>query len=169
MMVEPVHLWEQGGRTLKFTWLGDADVPPSRVYALAFTPERRMLLVTDASWEPSGWLPGGGVESGETPLAALERELVEEANAHLQAARRIGVQQVDDSAGGTTFHAFYWCRVTLAADFRPQLEITHRYLVEPHEFLDRLFWGRTDPKAALLLELALQLEDRFTAPQRLPA
>jgi len=51
--------------------------------------------------------------------------------------------------------------VTLSDEFSPQHEISERHLVAPDEFLDRLFWGRLDPKAPLLLERALQIEQSF--------
>jgi hypothetical protein len=48
--------------------------------------------------------------------------------------------------------------VTLGSDFSPKHEISDRHLVTPDEFLDRLFWGRKDPKAPMLLERALEME-----------
>lgn len=55
-----VHQWTHDELVVTFTWLGDVDVRPDRVYALAFTPERKMLLVTDAKWKPKGWLASIG-------------------------------------------------------------------------------------------------------------
>lgn len=52
------------------------------VRALIFDGEGRVFLVKHSY--VSGWhLPGGGVETGETLLAALERELREEGNIEL--------------------------------------------------------------------------------------
>jgi hypothetical protein len=75
---------------------------------------------------------------------------------------------VDYPETGSEFHTFYWSRVTLADEFVPEHEVTERRLVRPEEFLDALSWGRSDPKAALLLERALAVErerqGRVTSP-----
>ena len=151
-----VHVWQQGERTITFTWIGPSDVLADRVYGFAFTPEGTMLLVSDAGGEY--WLPGGGVEAGETAAAALARELREEAAASLTACEKLGTQLAENEKGEQSYQAFYWCRITLAEKFLPQFEISERKLVEPHTFLDELFWGRHDPKAEMLLERALGIE-----------
>jgi len=152
------HQWRNQGRTITFSWVGDSDVAPSRVYALAFTENGDMLLVGGSPGDPEFWLPGGGLEHNETPEAALARELAEEAAAAIVGLRRIGSQRVDDPWTGSQYHAFYWCRVTLAEEFVPRHEVTQRRLVSPEEFLDTLFWGRNDPKAAMLLGRAVEIE-----------
>lgn len=65
------------------------------VRALVLDGEGRVFLVKHSYL--SGWhLPGGGVETGETLLAALERELREEGNIELTES--------------PVFHAFYFNR-----------------------------------------------------------
>ena len=88
----------------------------------------------------------------------LARELLEEANATLLQSVKMGVQKSVNSEGEQSFQAFYWCRVIVNNDFSPQHEITERRLVTPDMLLDTLFWGRTDPKAAILLNLAMEIE-----------
>lgn len=153
-----VNHWTSNGRTITFTWLGNVEVEPARVYALAFTPDGKLLLVSSGPDDHQYWLPGGGVEAGETPEMALVRELWEEAAATVHTRKPIGVQHVTDTLGADEYHTFYWCRISLDDAFAPQHEIGVRKLVAPETFLDTLFWGRTDPKAGILLDLALQLE-----------
>jgi 8-oxo-dGTP pyrophosphatase MutT (NUDIX family) len=156
-----LHCWQYQDRTITFSWIGAADVNPSRVYALAFTVDHRLLLVSDGVGNPQFWLPGGGIENDEIPTDALIRELAEEAAATILDLRRLGTQQVDDPLNGTEYHDFYWCRVTLAEEFVPRHEVKLRRLVTPDDFLDTLFWGRNDPKAAMLLELALGIDKLY--------
>ena len=109
-------------------------------------------------WGTLFWLPGGGIEEGETPDEALVRELQEEAGARLLASRRLGLQSVEDDEGNLEYHAFYWARIELTDDFTPQHEVNVTRHVHPDEFLDTLFWGRSDPKGELLWEMARECE-----------
>ena len=151
-----VHRRQYQGRTITHTWVGDADVAPARVHALAFTAGGAILLV-GAAPDEGFWLPGGGIEPGESAAEALARELLEETAATVVALRPIGSQRVDDPVTGSEFHAFYWARVTLADAYAPTHEVTVRRLVRPDRFLDALSWGRTD-MAAWVLDRALAVE-----------
>jgi len=157
-MNEYIHHYQEQDRIITCTWVGIADIEPTRVYALAMTDDCRLLLVSDGLGDPQFWLPGGGIESGETPVEALVRELAEEAAATILKVKRLGAQQVADSKKGIEYHDFYWCRMTLAEEFFPEHEVKLRHLVTPDDFLATLWWGREDPKAAMLLDLALQID-----------
>lgn len=86
----------------------------------------------------------------------MARELVEEAAATVEESGYLGAQRVDDPLKAPEYHGFYWCRVRLADTYAPEFEVDERLLVPPERFLDLLFWGRTGPKAALLLGKALR-------------
>ena len=73
------------------------DVPASgrryqtRAGVYAVLPKGRDILVTYFSGtDPEFQLPGGGVDPGESPLAALHREVFEETGWKIAAPRRIG-------------------------------------------------------------------------------
>jgi len=160
-MVEHIHRLDLQGKAVTLTWVGPTRTDPARVYALAFTSTHEMLLVSGGPEEPDRWLLGGGIEPGETPEQALRRELLEEADAAVEALEDIGSQRLDDLEGRREYHRFYWCRVTLALQGPTRVESTLRHLVSPADFLDRLQWGHTDPKAAILLARALEVEQRY--------
>ena len=152
------HVWRQDGRTT-FSWTDrDPAAVAARVYALAFTGEGAILLVGDED-EEQWWLPGGGVEDGESDERALERELSEEAGAVVMERELLGYQRVDDSVAGVSHQAFYWCRVTLPSSFVPRFEVTRNLVVRPDQFLAHLSWA-DDPTAAHLLKLATELDRR---------
>jgi ADP-ribose pyrophosphatase YjhB (NUDIX family) len=68
-------------RSLHFVWRFSRGLTIG-VRAAIFDGEGRVFLVKHTY--ASGWhLPGGGVETGETLLAALERELREEGNVEM--------------------------------------------------------------------------------------
>ena len=159
-----VHTWQRDGRLVTSSWVGEVDAEIARVHALAFTPDDQMLLVGGRPQDPGYWLPGGGVEAGETTEAALARELMEEAAATLLDLKYLGAQRIDDAVSGSEYHALYWCRVTLADEFTPELDVP-RHTVSPDDFLDTLYWGRNNPMAAFLLDRALEIERAYRARQ----
>lgn len=50
-----------------------------------------LLLTHQARPSPEFQLPGGGIDSGESPLQALHREVIEETGWKISAPRKIGV------------------------------------------------------------------------------
>ena len=120
-----------------------------------------MLLVTDGPGETDHWLPGGGIDVGEIPEAALQRELFEEADAVIEALEYLGSQRIDDHQGGQEYLHYYWRRVRLAPQVGPVREATLRHDVSPLDFLDGLLWGRSDSAARTLLNLAVKVELQY--------
>ncbi len=51
---------------------------------------KRLLLTCQTAPEPDLQLPGGGIDPGESPVAALHREVLEETGWHIAAPRRVG-------------------------------------------------------------------------------
>jgi 8-oxo-dGTP pyrophosphatase MutT (NUDIX family) len=151
-----VYDLEIGRERYRLTWLGRADVPVSRVRAFAFPEPGRLVLVRgDDGWQ----IPGGGVEDGEQASEALSRELWEEARASILTSHRLGAFQIRGlTVGLQEVHDYYLCRVSQEDDWEPTHDISERIVVGAHEFLDTLPWGRSDPKAAFLLDRALALE-----------
>ena len=154
------HRWTHDGRTTTFTWLQSLDgISPARVYAIAITDDLRMLLVGAGSDKERWWLPGGGIEAGETAESALRRELDEEAGATVDDLELLAYRQVDDPVDGRSVIATYWARIQMPASFDPRFEVSESLLVTPDEFLDHLFWA-DDPAARRLRDLALSVEAR---------
>jgi drug/metabolite transporter (DMT)-like permease/ADP-ribose pyrophosphatase YjhB (NUDIX family) len=166
-MNEYVHQLEIDGEEVTLTWVGRSKAPPARVHALAFNSAGEIMLVSDGPADPNRWLPGGGVKEGEKPEEALRRELLEEADAAIESLEYLGAQQVEGFQMGLEYRRYYWCRVTFADQGQPREEATLRHTVPPTDFLDTLQWGRSDPAAPLLLDLALKAEHRYSQdPQR---
>lgn len=62
-----------------------------RAGAYAILPQGDSLLLTcQMGSEPDIQLPGGGIDPGESPIAALHREVFEETGWRIAAPRRIG-------------------------------------------------------------------------------
>ncbi|MDP3959982.1 MAG: NUDIX hydrolase [Pseudorhodobacter sp.] len=59
------------------------------VYAILLQGHR-ILVTRQAAPTPEFQLPGGGIEPGEQPLAALPREVLEETGWHIALIRRVG-------------------------------------------------------------------------------
>ena len=66
-------------------------MPTVGVFAAIFDEHGRILCVKRDYGDRSSTLPGGGVEPGESPLAALEREVREESGYVVRAGGLIGV------------------------------------------------------------------------------
>lgn len=101
--------------------------------AYAVIRHRGRLLVTEQS---SPWveiqLPGGGIDPGETPVAALHREALEETGWRLTVERRLGVYQRFTYMPDYDLWARKICHIYLCA---PGLK-----LGPPREEGHRAFW-----------------------------
>jgi 8-oxo-dGTP pyrophosphatase MutT (NUDIX family) len=135
----------------------DSNESIARVYAIGCTQDGEILLVGSSDDSETWWLPGGGVEHGESEEAALRRELMEEAGATVEETELLGYQRVDDPVDGAYLISHYWARIAMPSAFEPMHEVTETLLVPPDRFLKHLFWS-DDPVAKRLLELAIKAE-----------
>lgn len=148
--------WE--GRPGLITWLPGYRPLPSetvtQVSGLCFTPEARILLVSE---DGRAWsLPGGKPEGQETWEQTLRREVAEEACAEVLRWQFLGAQRVEGLTPQPYLQLRYWARVRLEA-FRPAFETRHRLAVCAGEFAQRLSWG-AGPIGQALLREALEAE-----------
>jgi len=75
---------------------------------------RELLLTLQAAPQPGLQLPGGGLEPGEAPLAALHREILEETGWTVQVKRRLGAFRRFTFMPDYGFWAEKLCHVYLA-------------------------------------------------------
>ncbi len=152
---------DPAGEQTTFTWVGHVQEMPARVYALAFTRGGEIVVVRASLDMRAWWLPGGGVEPDESPEEALRRELCEEAGAAVEALQALGSQRVEHQHGMRSYHRFYWCRVSLDPTGAGDFGEGRRRLVGPKDLLDTLEWGRSDPAAGLILDLAREVDGKY--------
>jgi len=89
------------------------------VYAV-LTDGEGLLLTHQAEPDPEYQLPGGGIDKGEHPIAALHREVMEETGWHIGTPRRIGVYRRFVFMPDYGFWAEKLCTIYLA---RPVMRI----------------------------------------------
>lgn len=64
---------------------------PQSVAGILFSPDRSQVFLTKRRDVPVWVLPGGGIESNETPEEAVVREILEETGFHVKIRRLVGV------------------------------------------------------------------------------
>ncbi|MFN2569207.1 MAG: NUDIX domain-containing protein [Candidatus Dormibacteria bacterium] len=94
--------------------MNDAGPAPIRIrVAVCLCEDQRILLVQHEKRGHRYWLlPGGGVEPGETIMAALERELIEETGLTIEVGRLIIVCEVIDPGRRHIVNLVFAGRVT---------------------------------------------------------
>lgn len=98
----------------------------SAVIALAFDESGKLLMIKNHR----GWdFPGGHVEAGEAPEAALHREVLEEACVKIKNLRLLM------SAAMERTMLFYTAELNELLPFRAEHESTARALMAPEEFI----------------------------------
>jgi 8-oxo-dGTP pyrophosphatase MutT (NUDIX family) len=98
------------------------------VAGAVFDPDGRVLLVRHR-YNPGWRLPGGGVDRGETPDAAIRRELREEVGLEGGACEFVGLYT--RKAGWATSLVALYRVAGGAVNFRPNLEISAILFADP--------------------------------------
>lgn len=80
---------------------------------------RNVLLTHQAEPQPEIQLPGGGIDPGEHPVAALHREVFEETGWRIAAPRRLGVFRRFTYMPEYSLWAEKLCTVYMARPVRP--------------------------------------------------
>jgi 8-oxo-dGTP pyrophosphatase MutT (NUDIX family) len=114
----------------------DEELPPSELtttaFVLAFDGQRLLMTrLTDRGWD----IPGGHIEAGESPEAAVRREVLEETACVLGEARLLGYQQLSVLSEAPpnyrypypdSYQLFYVAQVSVAREFLPTDEAAER-------------------------------------------
>lgn len=88
--------------------------------AYAILPlDARILLTHQAAPAPEFQLPGGGIDSGEGPLAALHREVFEETGWRIAAPRKLGAYRRFTFMPEYQLWAEKVCHIYVARPVRP--------------------------------------------------
>ena len=132
---------------------GRAYVPRHGAYAVL--PDRGSLLLTlQDDPGPDLQLPGGGVDPGESPVAALHREVFEETGWTIRAPRKLGVFRRFAYMPEYDLWAEKICHVYVAAPARqigPPTEPGHSALWMPADLAVRMLGNAGDRHFAALL------------------
>ena len=130
-------------------------------------PDGRLLLHTKPFYPPGTWrLPSGGVEWGETPDQAAQREIAEETGLPAQVTRLLGVVTYEVRSG-TESPVSFASAIFLAA--APDLEPAQQ---DPGEQISGYRWVLVEELAAVAAQLnglpsGWRAWGRFRAPAHL--
>ena len=124
-----------------------ANIPSWQVYGFCLMPDGLLPLVRDRG-ERRFTLPGGRVDEGETPQAALIREFIEEAQFKPEKIKLLGSLEVieKDLEGKITGHhqqVRFICSASEAGEFIPyknDFEVEERIFVKPEELVNYINW-----------------------------
>ncbi|MFJ3046271.1 NUDIX domain-containing protein [Herbaspirillum chlorophenolicum] len=95
---------------------------PVSIKGVLQAPDGKIVLLENErnEWE----LPGGRIESGETPQQCLAREIGEELNLRVEVGAIIDAWMFEVIPGKRVFIATYGC--TLIGDFAPDISHEHK-------------------------------------------
>lgn len=102
----------------------------SAVFLVAFQQGKILAARNERTWD----VPGGHLEEGENTLAALKREVLEEAGAEIQNAIPFALLA---SRTSKKVMVFYTSNTIKVVEFVPSEDAIERDLMEPKELLRR--------------------------------
>ena len=93
------------------------------IWFYAVNTQRYLYLMRNDPRHPDSWgLPGGKIESGETLMAAMERECEEELGSMPKYLKLVPLEKFTSADGGFAYHTFF-CSVD--TEFTPVLNDEH--------------------------------------------
>ncbi len=109
---------------------------PDWAHVAAFDGEGRLLVVRQyrhALGRVCVELPGGVIEEGETPLRAIQRELMEETGHAAESWERLGALSPNPATHTNTLHSFLARGVTAVSAPAPDAteDVTYEFLTIP--------------------------------------
>lgn len=85
---------------------------------------RYLFLLRDQSKYSGTWgLPGGKIDSGESPIATLTREIQEELGGAIHGAKTIPIEKFTSDNGNFIYHTYL---IPVEEEFVPELNSEHR-------------------------------------------
>src|SRR3989344_2816081 len=156
MIINDSMIWQ--GSEYKLIWHDCDDFKElkkqklQQSYGVCFYKDK--LVITKG---PNGWsLVGGHIEEGESPEAALEREIQEETNMKALKQIPIGDQEVIKPNGNSDFQLRSFCKVLPIGKFEndPAGSVTEIKLIDPKDYKKYFDWGKIGEK---MMERALEL------------
>ena len=106
------------------------------VWFYSLATRRYLYLMRDDPKHPGAWgLPGGKAESGESLLAAIQRECQEEIGGFPEYVKLVPLEMFTSSDGHFAYHTFFCC---VDQEFRPTLNEEHL----GYAWIDSMTWPR---------------------------
>ena len=136
-----------GDHQYDLIWLPGADIksisPITQAYGFCYDGDGNLLVIK--STDLKTWVvPGGTIETGETPEQTLKREIIEEADTAITNIVYLGAQKATREDGDTIYQLRYAAKIAELLPRTPDPDsglIRERKLIPPLEFGQASGWG----------------------------